>query len=608
MAEASGKQVRCSGGHSAFVPDPLPPAEKTKRGTPRKRTERQSAPEGRLQVTKESLQNTIEELKTSKEETQSLNEERQTVNSELQGKIEELSQADDDMANLLNATDVATIFLDNDLRIKRFTAQATGVIRLMQSDVGRPISEIVARLDYPTLVQDAGQVLKTLSFKEIEVKAEDGTWYLMRILPYRTAENMIDGLVITFVDVHRLKKVEEELAYANAALQRDIAERIQVEASLRRLVTVVMDSNDAVTVQDLEGRITGWNRAAERMYGWSEFEALAMNIRDLVPDDLKDDELKLVHALADGERIASFETRRVTKEGQILDVWLTATQLVDEVGKVTAVATTERDITERRAAAEALERLNHELDQKNKELESLLYVASHDLWSPLVNIKGFSGELNKACKTLPSLVADAQLPEDLKEQLTIILDQQVPRALESIVAGVTKMDTLLAGLLRLSRLGQASLQLEQLDMNTMLADIVKAAEFQVRESGATLQIDTLPLCLGDATQINQVFSNLLDNALKYLDPARSGLIRVRGHQEGGRAVYCVEDNGIGIAPEDQDRVFEVFHRLNPEGSATGEGLGLATVRRALDRQGGKIWLESQPGKGSRFFVSLSAQV
>ena len=273
--------------------------------------------------------------------------------------------------------------------------------------------------------------------------------------------------------------------------------------------------------------------------------------------------------------------------------------------EVTAVSFVEA--LKRKRAEKALERLNRELDRKNRELESVLYAASHDLWSPLVNIKGFSSELDQACKAVPSLVADAQLPNDQKEQLSAILEDVVPRALEFIVASVTKMDALLDGLLRLSRVGQAAVQTEELDVNAMLADIVKAFEFQVRESGATLQIDTLPPCLGDATQINQVFSNLLGNALKYLDSARSGVIHVHGHQQEGRAVYCVEDNGIGIAPEHHDKVFEVFCRLNPESNVAGEGLGLATVHRILDRHQGKVWLESEPGKGSRFFVSLKAQ-
>lgn len=163
-----------------------------------------------LQSTNEELQSANEELETSKEELQSLNEELQTVNAELQGKVEELSRANDDMTNLLNATDIATIFLDNELNIKRHTEQAKRVIRLIPSDVGRSIGDLVSRLRYDALVDDAREVLRTLVFKEIEVQGEgDNNWYLMRILPYRTTENLIDGLVVTFVDITRVKELRQ---------------------------------------------------------------------------------------------------------------------------------------------------------------------------------------------------------------------------------------------------------------------------------------------------------------------------------------------------------------------------------------------------------------
>jgi two-component system, chemotaxis family, CheB/CheR fusion protein len=162
-----------------------------------------------LKASNEELQSANEELETSKEEMQSLNEELQTVNAELQGKVEELSWANDDMKNLLNATGIATVFLDNQLDIKRYTEQARRVIRLIPSDVGRPIGDLVSKIRYDRLVEDAGEVLRTLVFKEIEVRGEDNNWYLMRILPYRTAENVIEGLVITFVDVTKIKILQE---------------------------------------------------------------------------------------------------------------------------------------------------------------------------------------------------------------------------------------------------------------------------------------------------------------------------------------------------------------------------------------------------------------
>ena len=162
-----------------------------------------------LQSTNEELQSTNEELETAKEEMQSLNEELVTVNSELQGKLDALADANDDLQNLLNSTEVATIFLDNDLRIKRFTSEAKRVSNLIAIDVGRPLSDIVSKLTDDRLLEDAQDVLLTLVVKEREVQASDGSWFVMRILPYRTSKNTIDGLVLTFLDITKSKQAEQ---------------------------------------------------------------------------------------------------------------------------------------------------------------------------------------------------------------------------------------------------------------------------------------------------------------------------------------------------------------------------------------------------------------
>ena len=281
-----------------------------------------------MQSINEELQSTNEELETSKEELQSVNEELATVNSEMYIKVEDLSQVNNDMNNLLAGTGIGTVFVDRRLHILRFTPAATGIINLILSDVGRPVSHIVSNLmGYDSIVEDIQAVLDSLIPKEVEVQTQKGVWYMMRILPYRTQENVIEGAVITFVDITEMKRTKESLRKANELL---------------RLAVVVRDAHDAITVQDLDGRIMAWNPGAVRMYGWSEAEALVMNVRDRIPEGLREEALAKVHQLSRSEILEPYHTQRITKEGTVVEVSMVSTALVNEAGQMYAIATTER--------------------------------------------------------------------------------------------------------------------------------------------------------------------------------------------------------------------------------------------------------------------------
>jgi two-component system CheB/CheR fusion protein len=283
-----------------------------------------------MQSVNEELQSTNEEMETSKEELQSVNEELGTVNTELQNKVADLSRSNNDMNNLLAGTGIGTIFVDHQLRIQRFTPTVTQVINLIRTDVGRPVSHIVSNLvGYDRLVADVREVLDSLVPKEVEVQTQAGTWYLLRIRPYRTLENVIEGAVITFTEITEIKK-------AQAALRES--------EDLRRLAVVVRDAHDAIAVHDLEGRILAWNPGAERMYGWSEAEALAMNIRDLIPESRREETLAVLRKLSRAEVMEPYRMPRIAKDGRIVEVWLTATALVNDSGGVYAIATTERKV------------------------------------------------------------------------------------------------------------------------------------------------------------------------------------------------------------------------------------------------------------------------
>jgi len=258
----------------------------------------------------------------------------------------------------------------------------------------------------------------------------------------------------------------------------------------------------------------------------------------------------------------------------------------------------------RKHVEEEITRLNRQLTNKNKELEQIVYVTSHDLRSPLVNIQGFSQELERCVDIIVnnsvnnSIICDKETQK--KSQDTTF---SIKKSLGYIKGSAAKMDEMLAGLLRMSRLSHAEISINDIDPNIFLSGLLDQFKFQIKEKGVKFNIENLPLCRGDEKQISQAFLNLIDNALKYLEPSRKGIISITGYKSESVSIYCIEDNGIGIAREHKNKIFEIFHRLNPEND-NGEGLGLNIVSKILGNNHGDIKVESEPGKGTRFYISL----
>jgi two-component system CheB/CheR fusion protein len=281
-----------------------------------------------MQSVNEELQSTNEELETSKEELQSVNEELATVNNELQTKVVDLSRANNDMNNLLAGTGVGTVFVDFQLCILRFTPAASRIINLIVSDVGRPVSHIASNLvGYSSLVADIKSVLANLVPIEHEVQTPEGQWYTLRIQPYRTLDNVIEGAVISFVDITGTVRVREELHKAN---------------DLLRLAVVVRDAHDAITVQDLNGKTLAWNPGAVRLYGWSEAQALQMNVHERIPEARREGALAKLASLSRSETLQPYQTQRLSASGAVLEVSIISTALLDAEGRPYAIATTER--------------------------------------------------------------------------------------------------------------------------------------------------------------------------------------------------------------------------------------------------------------------------
>lgn len=255
-----------------------------------------------------------------------------------------------------------------------------------------------------------------------------------------------------------------------------------------------------------------------------------------------------------------------------------------------------------RRSEERIRQLMKVLELKNEELESIMYATSHDLRTPLVNIQGFAGELKDSCERLLGCLESVEA--DKNAEVRDILDDEIPTALGFISTGTARIGSLLNSVQEVCRLGREELRLETLDMNEVLENINDNLKHLQNQKEAEIVIGDLPLCRGDRDQIEQVFTNLMENSLKYTDEGTKPRIVVSGRSEAECSVYTLEDNGVGIAEQYHKKIFELFHRLDPESSVDGEGIGLTIVRRIVSRHEGQVAVEPGEEKGTRFVIKL----
>lgn len=270
-----------------------------------------------------------------------------------------------------------------------------------------------------------------------------------------------------------------------------------------------------------------------------------------------------------------------------------------------------RYLVDMERAREALDRVNAGLEQTvrtrtaalsraNEEVQRFAYIVSHDLRSPLVNVMGYTSELEQAGKTIDRAILQAESEREVDPEVVAAVREDMPEAIGFIRASTEKMDRLINAILKLSREGRRNLVSETLDMTAMVGRIADSVRHQVEAADAEVVVEPLPVIDNDRLSIEQIMGNLIDNAVKYLDPARPGRIVVSGRDvPGGWVEYAVVDNGRGIAERDRERIFELFRRAGRQ-DRPGEGLGLAFVRNSVRRLGGSIDVESELGKGSTF--------
>ncbi|HEX3997938.1 MAG TPA: response regulator [Pirellulales bacterium] len=307
------------------------------------------------------------------------------------------------------------------------------------------------------------------------------------------------------------------------------------------------------------------------------------------------------------------ENRRIIEQLKTKEVEMLRARADAEVAEAKAKLNDELELRVKLRTAE-LAAANHDLAAKSRENEMFVYSVSHDLRSPLVNLQGFSNELNSSCGEFRQILAEPELPANLRLRCLSLLDGEMAEALRFIQTAVKRLSTNIDSLLRLSRVGRVEFQCQAVDVQSVVERIVIAMNDTIRRRGAEVLVSHLPPVWGDPAAIEQIFANLIGNAVNYLSPDRPGRLEIGLHAKSeksanpaqtGMQTYFVRDNGMGIPASYANKVFQIFQRMHPT-LAQGEGIGLALTRRVVERHGGRIWFESAEAVGTTFFVSLSA--
>ncbi|CAN5907680.1 hypothetical protein BH23ACT11_BH23ACT11_28200 [soil metagenome] len=388
---------------------------------------------------------------------------------------------------------------------------------------------------------------------------------LFTLFPTRPEELLDRGLLVVALLIF--------IAYVQHAMRR----RRREEEQRLRLAAIVESSEDAITSTTMHGTIVSWNPGAEKLYGYTGAEAIGRPISMLVPPDRIEERPDLYEAVEAGEVVTNYETVRVTKEGRLIDISLSLSRVEGPDGDLMGVASIARDITERKEYEKELERSNDELQQ-------FAYVASHDLQEPLRMISSYMQLLERRYKD--------QLDDTAREFIGYAVD------------GANRMQQLINDLLKYSRVGTRGGEPEPIDLSAVFEAALANLKVAVEDSGAEVTAEDLPTVMGDQTQLLQLFQNLIANSMKFRREGVSPKVRVGAERRDGEWLISISDNGIGINPDDAERIFHIFERLHSREEYEGTGIGLAVCKRIVERHGGSIWVE--PGEGTTFYFTLPA--
>jgi len=602
-------------------------------------TEELRAANEELQSLDEEYRSTTEELETSKEELQSINEELHTVNNELKVKLDEVSRAHDDLENLMTATNVATLFLTADLRIKRFTPQLAEIFKVKSRDLDRPISDLKHTLDYD-VDEDARRVLATVTPLEREVRGAAGRTYVVRLGPYRTARGRdVDGVVVTFIDVSAIKDAEDALRRSEASLASELNVMRRLHAMTLAVATAatMREALDHVLAAaiDLHAADRGHvqlldpDLQAMRIVAQHGFESAVVQRFAIVRDDDQSASgrawrTRRTVQIGDVGTDPAFAPYRVAaaeagyqavqsapligrsgKVGGVLSVHFRTQhtfterdqQLSDVLGRVAA------DLIESRTQHESVQALNESLRLRTSELETSrdqLARQAAELMQQDRNRQEFLAalghELRNPLSAIQSSVAVVQVADSPSRKALSVLERQVQH-----------MTRLINDLLDMTRVRHGTVRLERqaMDLNQAVASAVDTARPRADSKGLRIEchLPRTPVIIdADPERVAQVLDNLLRNAIGYTN---QGTITLRVHEDAAGGRVAVHDTGIGIEHGDTAHVFEAYQRGVNNLRGEGLGLGLALVKSLVEAHGGAVAVESEgPGAGSTFSFTI----
>jgi two-component system CheB/CheR fusion protein len=533
------------------------------------------------QSSNEELQSTNEELETAKEELQSGNEELQTLNEELKNRNQALGRLNDDLANLQTNIDASVIIVDCDLKVRRFTASAQVLLKILPSHVGQPITDVKLEVNVADIEKIITDVTTNLSSVNLKVTCAGGILCEMRVRPYLTEEKKIDGAVLTFTDITERKKAEEKIEEYQKNLEKRVVERTKkLEVASLYARSLLEASLDPMVTINKGGKITDINKATEDITGCSREELIGSDFSNYftAPEKAR---ASYQHVFTEG-LVKDYPLAMRHKSGRITSVLYNASLYRNSKGEVQGVFAAARDITELNKAEEEA----HESEKRLKDSERLAAIGAtagmvgHDIRNPL---QAITGDVYLAITDL------ASIPESSAKK-------EILESLKAVEKNISYIDKIVVDLQDFAR--PLTPNIEETDFSKMTRVVLDTLIIPENITVTCSIEKDFPLLLADKTYIQRILTNLCNNAIQAMP--NGGKFAITAAVKNGKATITVQDTGDGIPEDIKTKIFTPL----TTSKAKGQGFGLSVVKRFTEAMGGTVKFESEVGKETKFIVEL----